>query len=216
MARASVDLPEPDSPTSPSVSPANRSKVTSQSAARAPNSTRRPPTRSSASGVGATASPDAAAAPDAAALPAPPSFAAAMAFTAATGNDKPRVTPLPQPACPASCSIGRCARQRSAAREQRGANAHPRSGFSPAAVVAPAESAARQRRPGKTGHAFQQRRGIGMPRPGKQFGGACALHDPARVHDENSVGKTRHHREIMTDQHQRHAHFRRAWRATDR
>ncbi len=41
MARANVDFPDPDSPTSPTVSPANSSKLTSRTAAWAPNCTRK-------------------------------------------------------------------------------------------------------------------------------------------------------------------------------
>ena len=39
MARASVDLPDPDSPTNPSVSPARSSKPMSSSAVTGPNRT---------------------------------------------------------------------------------------------------------------------------------------------------------------------------------
>ncbi len=94
-ARASVDFPEPDSPTSPSVSPAPNSKLTSSSAANAPNCTRRLRTSSSAFLMGTAGSdrPLARTARHCSAAAAAPRSAASRADSAARMRSRVREPP---------------------------------------------------------------------------------------------------------------------------
>ena len=101
---------------------------------------------------------------------------------------------------PAGTRIGRAAAHRPNASPQRGSNAQP-GGLLPGSGTAPRRAAETRgiRRRGPRTRAEESAR-VGMPGAREELTHRRALHDLARVHDENAVRGLRHDAEVVGDE----------------
>ena len=187
MLRPTVVLPQPDSPTSASVSPRRTVRSTPSTAFTWP--------RDALQNAGADREPGLSprssrrGSPPAAVMPPPPARP--------DGTRRACVGDTP-------CRAGTSLRQRSKASGQRGVEAAPgrplpRPRHGALDLLQPAPARLRPR------DGAQQPLRVGMPRPAQQLLARALLDDLARIHDGDPVGDHVHHAEVVGDEEHRRA-----------